>query len=108
MKNNLNDLLVEELWKKAEESGISRRKFLVLLGTGGGIAVLSAWGVKTTPVATNITDLYNAAKNELVVLWQMPTPVANLKPLVDAFQKNIRELRYYPFMNMPFKYRPVS
>jgi sulfane dehydrogenase subunit SoxC len=52
----LNDSQIEALWNRAQEKGISRRKFLVMLASGGAAVVLSACTPKVmqtpTPTAT--------------------------------------------------------
>ncbi len=42
----------EELWLRAKQSGLPRRKFLSLLAAGGAVAVLAACGKALAPLAT--------------------------------------------------------
>ena len=54
---HITDQQEEALWRKAQISGLSRRKFLVLLGAGGATAVLAACtpGVVTQTVTVTPT-----------------------------------------------------
>jgi sulfane dehydrogenase subunit SoxC len=55
MNQKLNEDQVHALWNKAEKEGMSRRKFLVLLGAGGAAAVLAACTPSTTTFTTTKT-----------------------------------------------------
>ena len=58
----------EALWNKAQEAGFSRRKFLIMLASGGAVAVLTACAPRVTTTVTN------------TVTATPPTPTASPSP----------------------------
>jgi len=55
VKRELNENQVQALWKKAETTGMPRRKFLFLLTTSGAAAVLAACTAKSPTSTTTLT-----------------------------------------------------
>ena len=51
MNTTLSEEQVTSLWDVAQQSGLSRRKFLALLATGGIAAVLAAWAPAAAPTS---------------------------------------------------------
>jgi sulfane dehydrogenase subunit SoxC len=64
----LTESQFEALWNKAQEAGFSRRKFLIMLASGGAVAVLTACAPRVTTTVTN------------TVTATPPTPSASPSP----------------------------
>ncbi|MBI4283950.1 MAG: sulfite oxidase [Chloroflexi bacterium] len=82
--HRLGDQPMTSLWHRAQAAGISRRRFLVLLASGGALAVLSACQAKVAPVTPPATPSPSTTPSPPATpprLINKPTPEAFFTPL---------------------------
>ncbi|MBI2831474.1 MAG: sulfite oxidase [Chloroflexi bacterium] len=81
MSAGFNEEQTEALWKKAQQAGMERRKFLALLAGGGAMAALAACAPRVTPAPSPTPAATPATTLPPVRLIDKPTPEQFFNPI---------------------------
>jgi ABC-type glycerol-3-phosphate transport system substrate-binding protein len=85
----MEERVTESLWRIAEGSGMSRRKFLAMMALGGAATVLAGCSSKIPPstTATSSTNSTTSPTTTPVRLVDEPTPIEFFIPIGGAMKK---------------------
>ena len=101
--HDFSDEVKESLWRQALVCGMSRRRFLALLGMGGAAAALSSCAATATRTITNTTGATATVTNTTaatITTIVTATPPATTPPATTAAARILNEPRpaafFYP------------